>query len=160
MPIGPSTELKLIFNFPTFRKNETSLELFNIVFENSFPKGFFWCNEKKSEFFQLALYSRYLQTTALKSWLFQNTIFQAHLLSKCSHFVNLNGWSSPSSKCHKVFIWIARSVEIFCKKWLWCQHQFNYMLIKMVYLFFSGRKRQQMRQTGQSRPMEKCKTTT
>ena len=78
--IGPSTELSPIFNFPTFRKNETSLELFNIVFENSFPKGFFWCNEKKSEFFQLALYSRYLQTTALKSWLFQNTIFQAHLL--------------------------------------------------------------------------------
>ena len=78
--IGPSTELSPIFNFPTFRKNETSLELFNIVFENSFPKGFFWCNEKKSEFFHLALYSRYLQTTALKSWLFQNTIFQAHLL--------------------------------------------------------------------------------
>ena len=33
---------------------------------------------------------------------------------------------------HKVFIWIARSVEIFCKKWLWCQHQFNYVLIKLI----------------------------
>ena len=65
--IGPSTELRPIFNFP-FPKNGASLELLNIVFENSFPKGFFWCNEKKSEFFYLAPYSRYfLQTTALKS---------------------------------------------------------------------------------------------
>ena len=65
--IGPSTELRPIFNFP-FPKNEASLELLNIVFENSFPKGFFWCNEKKSEFVDLAPYYRYfLQTTALKS---------------------------------------------------------------------------------------------
>ena len=38
---------------------------------------------------------------------------------------------------HKVFIWIARSVEIFCRK---CQHQFNYVLIKIVYLFFQAEK--------------------
>ena len=67
MPIGPSTQLKPIFNFPTFRKNGTSLELLNIVFENSFPNGFFWCNKNKLEFFNLAPDSRYLQTTALKS---------------------------------------------------------------------------------------------
>ena len=65
--IGPSTKLRPIFNFPTFRKNGASLELLNIVFESSFPKGFFWSNEKKCEFFHLAPYSRYLQTTALKS---------------------------------------------------------------------------------------------
>ena len=41
----------------------------------------------------------------------------------------------------EVFIWIARSVAFFCKKWLSCQHQFNYVLIKMVYLFFFTQKK-------------------
>ena len=31
--IGPSTELRPIFNFPIFRKNGALLELLNIVFE-------------------------------------------------------------------------------------------------------------------------------
>ena len=74
--IGPSTKLKPIFNFPTFRKNRTSLELLNIVFEHSLPNRFFWCNKNKWEFFDLAPDSRYLQTTALKSCLFQKTIFK------------------------------------------------------------------------------------
>ena len=65
--IGPSTELEPIFNFPAFRKNGTGLELVNIVFENSLPNGIFWYNKNKSEFFDLAPVSRYLQTTALKS---------------------------------------------------------------------------------------------
>ena len=64
--IGPSIRLRPIFNFPLFRKNGTSLELLNIVFENSLPKGFFWSNKKKFEFFDLAPASRYLQTTAVK----------------------------------------------------------------------------------------------
>ena len=49
--IGPSTKLRPIFNYPTFRKNETSLELLNIVFENSLPNGFFWSNTKKIKIF-------------------------------------------------------------------------------------------------------------
>ena len=97
--IGLSTELKPILIFPTFRKKGTSLELLNIVFENSLPNGVFWCNKNKSEFFDLAPDSRYLQTTALKSWLFQNTIFQAHLSSKCSHFLNLNVQSKRTLQC-------------------------------------------------------------
>ena len=40
--IGPSNRLRPIFNFPIFRKNGTSLELLNIVLENSLPKGLFW----------------------------------------------------------------------------------------------------------------------
>ena len=37
-----------ILNFPIFRENGFSLELFNIIFENSIPKGFFFrWNEKK-----------------------------------------------------------------------------------------------------------------
>ena len=39
--IGPSTELRPIFSLPIFRKNGASLELLNIVFENSLPKGIF-----------------------------------------------------------------------------------------------------------------------
>ena len=38
--IGPSTSSRPILNFPIFRKNGASLELLNIVFENSLPKGF------------------------------------------------------------------------------------------------------------------------
>ena len=40
--IGPSTELRPIFSLPIIRKNGASLELLNIVFENSLPKGIFW----------------------------------------------------------------------------------------------------------------------
>ena len=61
-------------------------------------------------------------------------------------------WTFP-----KVFIQIARSVAIFCKKWL------SYLNTSLCgdengLFIFSGRKRQQMRQTGQSRPTEKCET--
>jgi len=48
--IGPSTELRPIFNLPIVRKNEASLELLNIVFENSLPKGIFGEIKKNSNF--------------------------------------------------------------------------------------------------------------
>ena len=48
--IGPSTRSRPIFNFPIFRKNRASLELLNIVFENSLPKGFLG-EIKNSNFF-------------------------------------------------------------------------------------------------------------
>ena len=45
-----------ILNFPIFRENGFSLELFNIIFENSIPKGFFfrWNEKKDFDFFDLA----------------------------------------------------------------------------------------------------------
>ena len=48
---GPST-------FLFFRKGEASLELLNIVFDNSLPKGFFGGEIKKYKFFDLAPGSR------------------------------------------------------------------------------------------------------
>ena len=46
---------KLILNFPIFRENGFSLELFNIIFEKSIPKGFFSGKMKKRfRFFDLA----------------------------------------------------------------------------------------------------------
>ena len=41
---------------------------------------------------------------------------------------------------HKVFIWIARSVEIFRKKIMTNTSIPVYVLIKMVYLFFQAEK--------------------
>ena len=63
--IGPSTELRPIFNFPIFRKNRASLEFLKIVFE--YWILYFWWNKKKFEFFDLAPDSQYLQTTALNT---------------------------------------------------------------------------------------------
>ena len=43
--IGPSTrqdQVEADSHLSYFRKNGASLELLNIVFENSIPKGFFW----------------------------------------------------------------------------------------------------------------------
>ena len=43
--IGPSTrhdQVEADSQLSYFRKNGASLELLNIVFENSIPKGFFW----------------------------------------------------------------------------------------------------------------------
>ena len=74
--IGPSTKLRPIFNYPTFHKNETLLELLNIVFENSLPNGFFWSNKKKSKFFDLAPDSRYLQTMAKSPDYFKTPFFK------------------------------------------------------------------------------------
>ena len=47
---GPSTRFRSILNIPVFRKNGASLDLLNIVFENSLPKGSFLVREKKSNF--------------------------------------------------------------------------------------------------------------
>jgi len=57
------------FELSVFCQNKNSLELLNIIFENSSPKGFFWANKKKFEFSALSLDSRKLLTTALKGLL-------------------------------------------------------------------------------------------
>ena len=48
---GPSTRFRPILNIPVFRKNGASLDLLNIVFENSLPKGFFFGEIKKKSNF-------------------------------------------------------------------------------------------------------------
>ena len=48
--IGPSATFWPISNFPNFCQNKNSLELLNIIFENSSPKGSFGANKKKFEF--------------------------------------------------------------------------------------------------------------
>ena len=63
--IGSEGPFRPISNFPFFCQNKNSLELFNIIFENSLPKGFFWANKKKFEFSALSPDSRKLLTTAL-----------------------------------------------------------------------------------------------
>ena len=63
---GSSTRFRPILNIPVFRKNGASLDLLNIVFENSLPKGFFFGELKKFEFFHLAPDSRCLLRTVLK----------------------------------------------------------------------------------------------
>ena len=64
--IGSEGPFRPISNFPFFCQNKNSLELFNIIFENSSPKGFFWANKKKFEFSALSPDSRKLLTTPLK----------------------------------------------------------------------------------------------
>ena len=62
-------------------------------------------------------------------------------------------------RVHKVFIWIARSVQIFYRKCMTIMSTPVPLCADKNDLFiFSGRQRQQMRQSGQSRPTEKCKT--
>ena len=53
-------------NFPNFCRKKNSLELLNIIFENSSPKRSFGANKKKFEFSLLSPDSRKLLTTALK----------------------------------------------------------------------------------------------
>ena len=64
--IGSVGPFRPTSNFPFFCQNKNSLERFNIIFENSSPKGFFWANKKKFEFSALSPDSRKLLTTALK----------------------------------------------------------------------------------------------
>ena len=64
--IGSEGPFRPISNFPFFCQNKNSLELFNIIFENSLPKGLFWANKKKFKFSALSPDSRKLLTTALK----------------------------------------------------------------------------------------------
>ena len=64
--IGPSVAFWPISNFPNFCQNKNSLELLNIIFENSSPKGSFGANKKKFAFSLLSPDSRKLLTTALK----------------------------------------------------------------------------------------------
>ena len=65
--IGPSGTFRPISNFPNFCQNKNSLELLNIIFENSSPIGSFWANKKKFEFSLLSPDSRKLLTTALNT---------------------------------------------------------------------------------------------
>ena len=72
----PSSRFRPILNIPVFRKNGASLDLLNIVFENSLPKGFFLVKLKKFEFFDLAPDSRYLLRTVLK-------FLRSRVIEKC-----------------------------------------------------------------------------
>ena len=65
--IGSEGPFRPISNCPFFCQKKNSLELFNIIFENSSPKGFFWANKKKFEFSALSPDSRKLLTTALNN---------------------------------------------------------------------------------------------
>ena len=70
----------------------------------------------------------------------------------CFHFLSLNGWFSPFRKCYYTLfmfimcLWIARSVEIYSKKW-----QVTSLCVDKngLFNFFQAEKRQQMRQAGQ-----------
>ena len=63
--IRPSVTLRPISNFSNFCQNKNSLELLNIIFENSSPKGSFGANKKKFEFSLLSPDSRKLLAMAL-----------------------------------------------------------------------------------------------
>ena len=39
---GPERASSHILNFSIFLKNEKAVELLNVIFENSSPKGYFW----------------------------------------------------------------------------------------------------------------------
>ena len=64
--MGSEGPFRPISNFSFFCQNKNSLELFNVIFENSSPKGFFWASKKKFEFSALSPDSRKLLATALK----------------------------------------------------------------------------------------------
>ena len=53
-------------SFATLKK-EKEIEPFDVIAENSSPKGFFWPNKKKSVISLLSADSRYFRTYALKS---------------------------------------------------------------------------------------------
>ena len=72
--VGSVGPFRPISNFPFFCQSKNSLELFNIIFENSSPKGFFWANKKKFEFSALSPDSRKLLTTALKLGIFRHFV--------------------------------------------------------------------------------------
>ena len=56
-----------ILNFSNFLKNEKAVELLNVIFENSAPKGYFWQNKMKSEISLLSSDSSKFLSPALKS---------------------------------------------------------------------------------------------
>ena len=49
-----------ILNFFIFRKNESAMELFNMIIENTSPKGSFWQNKINYDILQLSADSQYL----------------------------------------------------------------------------------------------------
>ena len=55
-----------VLNFFIFRKNESAVELFNMIFENTSPKGSFWQNKIDCDILQLSADSRYLWSYVLK----------------------------------------------------------------------------------------------
>ena len=60
----PSTR---ILNFFIFRRNESAMELFNMIFENTSPKGSFWQNKITCDILHLSADSRYLRSYVLNS---------------------------------------------------------------------------------------------
>ena len=65
--IKPSGTFRPISNFPNFCQNKNSLELLNLIFEKSSPKGSFGAKKKKFKFSLLSPDSSKLLTTALKT---------------------------------------------------------------------------------------------
>ena len=59
-----------ISRFGGFLENQIFLETLIVIFVNSSPKGLTWPNMKKFDFSVLTLNSRYLQSVALKSFIF------------------------------------------------------------------------------------------
>ena len=55
-----------VLNFFIFRKNESAMELFNMIFENASPKGSFWQNKINYDILRLSADSRYLWSYVLK----------------------------------------------------------------------------------------------
>ena len=88
-----------------------------------------------------------------QSWYyFKSPFFK---LIYCFHFLNRNGWFSPSRKCYyTLFMFI--SVYMDCKECLRFIARSSYHIITSLcvdknglFIFFQAEKRQQMRQAGQ-----------
>ena len=62
-----------LFKFCKFRRKKKEIEPFDVISENSSPKGFFWPNKKKSVISLLSADSRYFQTYALKMFIIWQT---------------------------------------------------------------------------------------
>ena len=124
--IGPSTELRHILTFLFFAKMELCWDFWILFLKIVYQKGFFG-EIKKIEFFDLMPDSRCLLTMALKSRLFQSTIFQVHLLSKCSHFLNLNLQSRRTLQCdwfgHSNWLRVGASQKMILRERLTCQNR-------------------------------------
>ena len=79
----PSTRFRAILNFPIFRKHGASLELLNITFENSLPKGFY--NElKKIRFFSYGAGFSIITVQQLLGSKFSLILFVKKLMIGCS----------------------------------------------------------------------------
>ena len=80
-----------IFKFCKFWRKKKEIETFEVISENSSPKGFFWPNKKfkKSLISLLSADSRYFRTYALKIWILSSAGWHY------PDFHNRNGFSQP-----------------------------------------------------------------